>query len=315
MGESHAKILTRWRKGVTELSKLLRSFLKDWTGKLGLLCGVVGIIIAIYAYNPVPQRVPNLVVDPVRTTIINSKMFPGSSLKVIRGDNVVVKDDVTALRFYFWNSGKQSIKPDNILQSLSMSLNDANAEILDYKVLKVSRPDVIKIRLTPSDNNPSRELLLTFNILEENDGFTCQIIYAGNPSAELETSGVIEGVRRINGNETVSGGRFWSELLRLLPIYLVVVVGIAVFIYLAFRGVVWLLFTKKEKGQAEGRTDIAETAGEQKPKPRKYYVVRAVSLLLAVGLILYVVYALFIHLPEESARSRVLESVPSTIKP
>ena len=110
-----------------------------------LVFGVVAVTIFIYFYNPTAERVPTLLVDPVRTTIINSTEFSSSSLKVMKNDNNLIKGDVTALRVYFWNAGKQSIKPENILQPLILSLNDVGGEILDYKILKVSRPDLVKI--------------------------------------------------------------------------------------------------------------------------------------------------------------------------
>ena len=299
--------------GMTERSKLPRYLLKDWTGKLGLVFGAVGIIISLYSILSQAHRVPNLVVDPARITIVNSKLFPNSSLKVTKGDNAVVKDDVTALRVFFWNSGNQSIKSENVIQPLTISLNDANAEILDYKILKVSRPDVVKISVAPSEKSPIRELLFSFNILEKDDGFFCQIIYSGNPSVEVKTFGAIEGVKQINSNKTVSGGGFWSNLLRLLPICLIAIAGVAVFIY-------WRRIRFLSRGKTEGEKPFAEAEAVQKEvvttvKPWKYHTVRTLLLLLSIGFILYVVFAFYIYLPKESDQSSVLETVPSSIKP
>jgi hypothetical protein len=161
-------------------------FIKRLMNILWLVFGAVAVMIFIYFYNPAAKRVPTLLVDPVRTTIINSSEFPNSLLKVIKNDNTPIKGDVTALRVYFWNAGKQSINSENVLQPLTLSLNDVGGEILDYKILRVSRPDSVKINLTPSNKTPIKDLLLEFNVLEENDGFSCQVIYAGKPSAQME---------------------------------------------------------------------------------------------------------------------------------
>ena len=201
---------------------------------------VVGIAISIYFSTPAVERVPTLLVDPVRTTIINSKFFPDSSLKVTRADNVLVQGDVTAVHVYFWNAGKQSIKPENILQRVTLTLNDVNGEILNYKILKVSRPNVVKIDLKPTGNNPARDLVFEFNILEENDGFTCQIIYAGDPSAAVTVFGVVEGVKKINTNENLTADRVWSEMVRLLPRFFITFIVSAIIIWnavsIVFRG-------------------------------------------------------------------------------
>ncbi len=294
-------------KTSTPLAQSRSFFMKNWMSLLGIVTSVISIVIALYLYNPVAERVPTLLVDPLRTTIIDSKLFPNSSLKVIQGNNVIVQDDVTALRFYFWNAGKQSIKQENVLRPLTVFLNDPAGKILDFKILKVSRPDVVNVKLTPSNKNPEKELLLEFNILEENDGIACQIIYAGNPSAELTPSGVVEGVRRISSNETVSGGQFWSELLRLLPIYLAVIMGIILFILfigLAFRIMRW-------RGFIMDKTDIAQGTSYEFVR----YVARALPYLVVGAIIIFIVFTLFILIPRESAQVNVVKAVPTSIKP
>ena len=262
---------------------------------------VVGISISVYLYNPAVERVPTLLIDPVRTTIVSSKIFPDSALKVTRADNLPIQGDVTAVRVYFWNAGKQSIKPENILQGLTLTLNDVNGEILDYKILKVSRPDIVKIDLKTSGKNPARDLILEFNILEENDGFTCQIIYAGDPSADVNVLGVVEGVRIINSNETITGGRVWSEMVRLLPIFIITFIGSIIIVWnavsIVFRIARW-----------------REPVINNRDKSVKYYVARFIPHLSLVALFVTVMLILFVALAREYARANIVEAVPQSIR-
>lgn len=272
---------------------------------------VISIILSIYFYNPARSK-PTLLVDPVRTTIVDSRFFPNSFLKLTNSDSVLIQSDVTALRVYFWNAGQQPIKPENVVQRLRIGLNDTAGKILDYKVLKVSRPDVVKIGLKPSENDPLRELLVEFNILEENDGFTCEVIYTGNPLSTVNLLGAIEGVRKIDNNETVFGNRIWSLMFWLVPSFLIVSV-IIVFIFwhavtLALRFAIWrhtILNTRNQS--AASRSNLFS-----------YYVARFIPHLSVVALIVAIMLISFIALfvlTRKYARVSIVESVPQDIKP
>jgi hypothetical protein len=191
-----------------------RQFLtKNWISISGVFIGVIGLGLSFYFYRlSVAERAPVLIVDPARTKIIDSQSFPNSALKVLRNDNSPIASDITAIRFYFWNNGTASIKQENVLQPLLLALTDQGAEILDYKILKVSRPDVVLPNLSRDEKDQSKRLLLSFKILEANDGFTGQIIFSGNSSADLHLSGVVEGVKDIETNVTLSRTQFWKAL-------------------------------------------------------------------------------------------------------
>jgi hypothetical protein len=269
---------------------------------LALALGVGSVAISFYLYHPGAERAPTFVVDPVRTKIIDSKLFPNSALKVTRADNVEVKGDVTSLMAYFWNDGKQSIKPGDVIgRPLTLTLEDSNAEILDYKILRVCRPKPVEVNVRPSDTNTKRELLLDFNILEENDGLSLQIIYVGNPASQLTISGVIEGARNIRSNDIVSGGQFWSELFRLLPIYFVIITGI---------GLIWFV----QRRVALWRTSNVDGMAKESNAPRLTFS-RALVFVLIGGFIVVMVFVLFVLLPRETARANVLKAVPSCIRP
>ena len=53
-----------------------------------------------------------------------------------------VKGNVSSVRFFFWNEGKAAIRSHHVLKDLKISFADPAVEILDLKVLRVSRPDI-----------------------------------------------------------------------------------------------------------------------------------------------------------------------------
>jgi len=271
---------------------------------------VISIILSFYFYNPARSK-PTILVHPVRTTIVDSRFFPNPFLKLTTSDSHLIQGDVTALRISFWNAGPQPIKPENVVQPLRIALNDTAGKILDYKVLKISRPDVVKIGLKPSENDPLRELSVEFNILEENDGFTCEVIYTGNPLSTVEPLGAIVGVRKIDNNETVLSNRVWRLMFWLILSFLIVFIIIVFVVWnavtLALRFAVWRHAIIKNKNEpAVPRSNLLS-----------YYVARFVPHLSVVALIVAAMLISFVGLiviTREYARVRIVESVPQDIR-
>jgi hypothetical protein len=270
---------------------------------LGLGVGVVGIAISIYLYDPATRQ-PRVLDDPDRIPIIKSDLFPHSSLKVTTPENVVVNGDVTVMKVYFWNAGNQSIKPENILDPpLRLSLNDPDARILDCKMVKISRRQT-NINVQRSQELPSNELLVTFSILEQNDGVGCQIIYEGNPSAEPVVIGSIEGVpsgvENIRRANTMARGRFWGEMLRLLPIYLILMTSIIVI------KIVLNKLDLRRSSRSDNQTLVQPA--------RRGKVVHALSYVVVGIITLLLVFFCFIVVPMELARTNLMKEVPPNIK-
>jgi hypothetical protein len=226
-------------------------------------------------------------------------------LKVLRENNTPIDSNITSLRFYLWNNGKASIRSENILKPLTFSIDDPNGEILDYKILKVSRPDIVLPNLKRDDNSPAKSLLLNFNILEANDGFTGQIIFAGNPSSNLQASGAIEGVREIQTNIALIQGQFWKDLGKIALIIVAVLLIAVVFI---------VLVIKAEEIKDKGLNNKSASRSEK----LKYYVAHAFYLMFIIFAICWTIW-LFVFLPikgaKEMSSQSVMESVPLSIKP
>ncbi|NQU68519.1 MAG: hypothetical protein HQ510_11295 [Candidatus Marinimicrobia bacterium] len=177
---------------------------------ISLIIGLSGIILSIYFYaSTIDKKEPFCIIDPSKTTIIDSSQVNNTPLQVNRLDGSQIKGNIFSSFIYFWNDGNKSIRSNDILQPILITLDDKNGEILDYKIIKKSRsviqPDIIR---NPSDSTKS--LILNFAILEHLDGFKIQIIYSGSLESRFNIAGTIEGVGKIYTNNSLVQKQFWK---------------------------------------------------------------------------------------------------------
>lgn len=157
-----------------------------------ILIGIAGLMAAYYFYRQsVLERTPTFLVDPVRATIIDSSGPRLSDLSVLYHGKPVGDRSVTAVRVYFWNSGRMPIRRSDVLRPVECVL-PTDSEILDFRVLKSSR-DITGIALSAAAGNPGNRLEVGFDIPEKDDGAALQIIYAGPQDAAIHFEGVIVG--------------------------------------------------------------------------------------------------------------------------
>ncbi|HMG88847.1 MAG TPA: hypothetical protein VK589_02270 [Chryseolinea sp.] len=166
---------------------------------------VITIIFGYYfLYVGIRERKPTFYVDPTRTTILDKANAANAPLMLLKANGDTISSDVTSVFFYFFNQGEETIKKENIYSPLKIVVGD-NAEILDYKILKVARSvSGIEIARDTTDN------FLTINLraLEENDGCVGQLIFEGKKDASIRMEGGIDGVKH-----------FESHLSNIDPVY------------------------------------------------------------------------------------------------
>jgi len=165
-----------------------------WTqlGIVGGLASIVSIPLSIYLFiQSKESKEPKFVTEPP-FQIVNPGELDDPPFTVLKKNGDEIKNPINIQRFYFWNAGKEAIKSEDILQDLiiDLSINELiGEEILDFQCTSISRKDVTGFNLSKADKN---SILINFDILEKNDGATCQIILEG--SADTSISGAIEGV-------------------------------------------------------------------------------------------------------------------------
>ena len=136
------------------------------------------------------ERKPTFYLDPTRTIILDKANAANAPLQLLKSNGEAIHADVTSVYFYFFNQGTETIKRENVYEPLKIVLGD-KAEILDFKLLKVSRP-VSGIALTR--DTISNSLAINFKVLEKDDGLVGQIIFEGNKNASINLEGGIDGV-------------------------------------------------------------------------------------------------------------------------
>lgn len=180
---------------------------QHWVNLANFLFGgiLAGIVVSWYFYHLAKrERQPVFLVDAVRTEIVNTGRIAEAPIRVLRRDNGrEITSNVTVFRFYLWNAGKEAIKRENILEGIRLVLENAgaNAEILEPRILKRSRENIIEFSLERNVENPKTMLDVDFRILEQRDGVTGQIMYIGDPKATLKIVGAIEGASLATGRK------------------------------------------------------------------------------------------------------------------
>ena len=158
---------------------------------------IFGIILSIYFYRKTrKERKPIFVVDPFRVTVIKERNCKSNQYKIVDLKGNEIKSNITKVRLFFWNNGRESIKDKNILEGIKIKLLSKDSEILDFKILSTSR-DICQFDLTRDPNDVSNTLKMNFFIIEYKDGVTIQITFKGDQLSELAVSGIIEGAKEI----------------------------------------------------------------------------------------------------------------------
>jgi len=195
-----------------------------------VISSVISIVITIvfgyyFLYVSIRERKPTFYIDPTRTTILDKENAANAPLLLLKSNGDTITSDVTSVYFYFFNQGEETIKQENIYSPLKIVLGD-QAEILDFKVLKVSRP-VSGIEVARDSLN--HRLNIDLKALENNDGFVGQIIFEGNKNASISLEGGIDGVKQFETH-------LWSiDPLYFLAAVIIFLIAAYVFLILSRR--------------------------------------------------------------------------------
>ncbi len=263
----------------------------QWLGWLGLLVGVTGLGLAWYFYQASREvRDPVFIVYPSRFEIVSAGRIATAPIKVLRSDGTPISADVYAVYFFFWNAGRRSIRPENVLDTLQITLLDSASEILDFKPLITSRP-ITRITLTRGTGR--RTLVVHFAILEQGDGLQGQIIYQGQSTAALRLSGTIEGA---HVRTTTITQPMWA----LIP----EVVGALVLLFVAMG--LWVLLVQFIFEKMLGRLWARLVA----PYPR----LRAAGPAIVGGIIVLALLATAVVIAHHQEAANVLGEVPWSLR-
>jgi hypothetical protein len=212
-----------------QLRGVLRTFFSNpWIGFLGSICSVVGVGLAIYFYfGGARTRRLTYSVNPVKTVVVKSG--EASTLRVLHGDQDI-KGDVTAAQVAVWNHGSESIRAENVLSPVCITLQPP-VPVLEARIGKVSRP-LIGAALDTSRLGDGL-VPVTWKTLEHNDGAVIQWIFAGPSETDIELEGVVEGQPRVSHLELSRRVRSPTEQLAVDRRLSLVMIGLVTLLMVA----------------------------------------------------------------------------------
>ncbi|MDO6468706.1 hypothetical protein Q4498_11335 [Neptunomonas phycophila] len=252
---------------------------KNWLGLIGVVIGLVGLAASYYFYNlSVKEREPILLEEPFRSLLIEADSVKDFPLKVVNPDGTVLEKDVSSMRFYFWNSGSEPIKNLHVLKPLQLLLSDSDVQIIDLRILSITRPDIVNPHIGLATNKTNL-IDINFDILEKGDGFLFQVLYAGNHDAETKLQGTIEGVKYILSNDDIASYHFYKSILLLIGLPL----GGAIFAL----GAAFILRPSAAKSLVPALTVIAEDIEGKGNKFRTALIIGLIVPFLILPFVLY----------------------------
>jgi hypothetical protein len=173
--------------------------LNPWVGFIGTICGIIGLPLAVILFF-YSVKTPDLTysVYPIKTTVIQSGLAAG--LRILH-NNEEIKGDVTAVQIAIWNNGREAIVKENFLTPVKIVTQPA-VQILEATIRTQSRKE-IEFSL---DNRSLKEgvVPVSWRILEQSDGATVQLIYAGPVETKIDLEGAVVGQRIIARTYTLS---------------------------------------------------------------------------------------------------------------
>jgi hypothetical protein len=195
-----------------EETEIKKTTSKKYLDIISIIIGLVGIGLGIYFYSQSKEtRDLSYSISPTKALVVDSKR--ASKLRVLY-DSTTISSDIIAIQLAIWNRGKQSIKKSNILKTIELN-NNNRVKILETSIRKVSREVTNFSVLQKNDMNGN--ILLNWDILENNDGAVIQILFAGNLNTKFFLNGIIEGQENIHqidiNNETNSTFNIISLIL------------------------------------------------------------------------------------------------------
>lgn len=194
---------------------------RDYLGIIGLAVGILGVVFAIYShFESKKQRVPIFLQDPVRTVVFDTDSVAAAPIQVTKDDGSSIDSDLIMARFYFWNEGKLAVKPDHILQPIQIVPLESTVNLLDVRVVVVSR-DVVN----PAVDLQSHELIadcvnVKFDILEHQDGFVLDLLFEGQLESTFVLNGVVEGAGIIQDGSKLNYSIIAKQYMNLAGIFL-----------------------------------------------------------------------------------------------
>lgn len=171
---------------------------------ISVLTGILGVGLAIYFYFKSKK---------VKRPTYTITSFPLLNSEIKKVDNLEVKylgktvNNLTATKFAFWNAGRDTINRIDFPENSPLKI-ESRKDILIYSVeiiyssdesnkIEYSFPESKVNLIEEFMTSNQKEITLTFDYLDYNQGAIFKILHSGNSSEDLIISGIVKGVGKI----------------------------------------------------------------------------------------------------------------------
>jgi hypothetical protein len=183
----------------TKKSWLIRFYSNPLVGFIGSTASIIGLVVFVLSViHGRTNRDLSYYCNPIRTSIVKSGR---SSVLEVVWNNEKLSTDVTGSQVAIWNNGKRPIEKSDILEEIEI-FTQPKTPILEADIIKTSR-NVIDLVLNKDKLNDGC-ISVSWKILEQFDGGTIQVIYAGDEVVKLSIRGIVKEQRNIRQLEYTS---------------------------------------------------------------------------------------------------------------
>lgn len=166
-----------------------------WVGLGGLVAAAISIIVAVVLYSTAQtERELVYAVNPIYTKVVTAGQT--TTLEILHNGVQLGDVDITAVQIAIWNSGKESIRQENVLEDVVIH-TDPPVPILEASIRKLSREVTEFTVLSSPELLAAGVVPVSWRILENNDGASIQLIYIGSEEIDVSVQGVIEGIHEV----------------------------------------------------------------------------------------------------------------------
>lgn len=200
--------MSKRKKNMDKLADNKRSRLlaNPWVAGISLVLALVSITLALY-FGLISSAKRDLILTQEKPSILvfdpeatNAFDLTPKSLLWWRSGIDPLSEKVYVVSFAIWNNGRLSIKPEDILRALYIEIGDEVKQpiaIWEVRFSAWSREEVdLRINGHVDEKNELPQIPIDFQILEQGDGGSFQVIYSGPEDINISLRGTVEGIAR-----------------------------------------------------------------------------------------------------------------------
>lgn len=178
-----------------------------WVGFSGALIGVFGIIVSIIFYLRTRRyQKPTYFKRSIRW--YDGVNIPHKDISLMFQGKVIPRFTITHLAF--WNAGNQTIREHDFAPASPLCLKiPEEIEVFDIRITAVTANEICANLETSKELEAGvqKKILVHFDYLDNNDGFSIQLIHDAESASGIKFSGKLPGVSKFKSSSSDSRER------------------------------------------------------------------------------------------------------------